>query len=214
MSTPSNNKQAKAFHDSAKEVSRRLASVATIFRDEDYVQLLRENAYLKSVNLWHALGSDKLQATIDKSTNLSRLSPVCDCFFCYNAHRYDPKVVYPEEIGEIFRTPKEGDAPRPCVVLKCLLHHAQKLGLVVMTVDLTVPETQFLHLFEEHNCHLIIFSDSESWWVGYGMKLQFKNFHLNPDTDLVGRLISLVRTDEFFIINGLHYADLSHRRGV
>ena len=202
-------KQAKGFHDSARIVSTSLVSVAGLFRDETLIQLQRELALLKDKDTWNEVGSDAIQRAID-ACNKQRIYPVCKCYACYNAQRWDPRVVYPKEVGKIFHTPGDYGRIRPCTILKCFTYHAEKLDLTVKTVTLDAS-VHYTDLLEQHDSHFVVYSEADGWRLSFGAKFLYRNLHLNPDVPKLRTLKATILTDSFFYVNSVDYARTPRR---
>jgi len=193
----------------AKLVVDGLLLVSQVFRDRRIEDLLKRNAVLEAENAWNRLGSEALQRELDLVVNFRRLVPVCGCVACYGAHRWDTRTVYPEEIPDFFHSPDPTSLlTPPCIILRCLIFHAERLGLTVKSVNLDIPDVvESIDLFQiPRDCHLVVCFEERGWRLSYGLKLGRKNFHLNPHLDTLAHLLYLFHLDEFCVVYGRDYA--------
>lgn len=183
-----------------------------IKRNAKLALLIEQNSKLKADKAWLTLGPGALQRELDECVNVGRLIPICTkCKACYKAHRWDTSSIFCYEVNGIFRESYVG-SPSPCIVLKCLVFQAKKLGLTVELVDLdeVTPIDPVDLINADRDCHFVIFSEEGGWRLSYGMKLRHENFHLNPCIELLVQLKLLFSQEEFFFADGKDYADLYH----
>jgi len=143
---------------------------------------------LEAENAWNRLGSEALQRELDLVVNFRRLVPVCGCVACYGAHRWDTRTVYPAEIPDFFHSPDPTSLlTTPCIILRCLIFHAERLGLTVKSVNLDIPDVvESIDLFQiPRDCHLVVCFEERGW---------------------LAHLLHLFHLDEFCVVYGRDYA--------
>ena len=172
-----------------------------VLYDKFVQDLHKENEALRDELFWTMYGPDILRKLLRKANDES-FPPVCNCHECFLSLRFNPASSgdNPTSIAAWFKSAEEDSVE--CIVKKCLIFHAQRLGLVVVeTVD-------WIARLDRVDAHIHIDHSRGKWEVFYGSKMPLQKFRSNPDLPKLTELFELLekqgRTrEEFFEINGV-----------
>ena len=193
----------------------RLATVSRLFFEQRVVDLRKENEKLKSQNAWHELGPEALQRAL-LIASYTYTPVTCACRACWKARRFDTEYESMEHIMAEFR---RGET-RECVIKECLMIHAHKVGLSVVTRQETVlPDTLDPESFVREarriydrcpDAHLELWNQCDGGWeIFYGSKFASAQFHTNPDLGKLQELFEIITDcdDRFFYDDGERIRD-------
>ena len=192
----------------------KLACVSRVMLDQRVLDLRKENEELQAKVSHHEYGPKALEERL-ALVNQANLGAVCHCYGCYCSKRFeaeDGMDYFPKSYLIRNIQVNDDERTRACLIKKCLLLQAKKLGFEV--ADLTAKG---IHLVcdgeDDHvvalmvdlpadpvpaSCHLIVWNNpySSYWKVEYGPKLSLKDFHKNPMLENLKALFNKMMIEE------------------
>ena len=178
-----------------------LTCCSTVLYDKLIRDLHIENESLRDENFWNVYGPHILAKLLEKAN--SKIAPyVCNCHECFLSMRFNPAYSgdTPESIAAWFKNGQE--RPSDCIIKKCLVFHAQRLGLVVQET------TGWFALMDGVDAHIHIDKSESAWKPFYGTRFTPASLRSSPDLPKLVQLFELLDhegdvTAEFFQIESV-----------
>jgi hypothetical protein len=179
-----------------------LTDCSTVLYDKFIRDLHSENENLRDDNFWNLYGPHILAKLLERA-NSRTAPPVCNCHECFLSMRFNPAYSgdTPESIAAWFKNGQE-ERQSDCIIKKCLVFHAQRLGLVVRET------TGWFALLDNIDAHIHIDKSERAWKVCYGARFTLAKLRSSPDLPKLVQLFELLDneadgTAEFFQIESV-----------